>query len=94
MDVWPHFTNFTYFTLSPLSQVLRNEIIDISEQNLPLQISVINTTKLMKYEGPHVTITIPLPLLRAFDEGDGLIRIVSAVYRNVENVFSDELDAK
>ena len=74
--------------------MLRSQIIDVIDTIIPLQITAVNTTNLKDYNGPQVSLTIPFQLLEEFSEGDGFIRIVSAVYRNVSAFFSDEIGEK
>ena len=72
--------------------VLQSEVIDLNDPNNPLQITAINTSNINGSVGPAISMTIPLELLRIFNDGDGEIRIVSAVYRNISIIFSNELN--
>ena len=74
--------------------VLQSEVIDLNDPNNPLQITAINTSTINGFGGPAISMTIPLELLRAFSDGNGVIRIVSAVYRNIAAIFSDDIKMK
>ena len=57
-------------------------------------ITAIDTYDFIGLENPRISLTIPIELLKAFDDGDGLIRIISAVYRNVSWVFFNGISEK
>ena len=77
-----------------LSLVLKTQIVDITGQNVPLQFTAIDTSKYSGFEDSPVSLSLPLELLQEFDDGDGLIGIVSASYRNVDMIFSSGIDPK
>ena len=87
------FTYCSHFNQHIFS-VLQSEVIDLNNPNNPLQITAINTSSLNGTVVPHISMTIPLELLRVFNDGVGEIRIVSAVYRNISSIFSNGIGLK
>ena len=52
-------------------------------------VEVFNSSSFEGYEGPAVSVTIPLEILQVFDDyNDGSIRIVSTLYSNVSLLLS------
>lgn len=74
--------------------MLTSKVIKLFEPNLPPQLTSINTSSLNVNTGPTIAVTIPLELLRAFDGGNGEIRIISVLYRNVSLIFSADIGNK
>lgn len=67
----------------------------MNNPNIPPQVTAINTATINEFMTPHVSLTLPIELLKAFDNGDeGIVRIVGGVYRNVASLFSDDTGIK
>ena len=68
----------------------------ISEKDLSrlhVSVEVINSSSVFEFEGPAVSVTIPLEILQVFDDdNDGSIRIVSTLYSNLSILLSYCLD--
>ena len=75
-----------------LFTVLSSRIVDLNYCCNPPEIIAIDTSNLKETTGPQVSLSIPLELLRVFDDGEGLTRIISALYRNVSGVLSHGLN--
>ncbi len=70
--------------------VLYSRVIDVNSITSST-VTAINSSDFLSLTGPLITLTIPLELLKAFDDGDGIVRVISAIYRNVTNVYSYQI---
>lgn len=77
-----------YFVAALLSDVIEFKNCN----NNSHQITSINTSSINEYQGSHISMTIPLELLKVFENGS--IRIVSSVYNNISMIFSDDIGKK
>ena len=54
---------------------------------------ILNSSSIEGYEGPAVSVTIPLEILQFFDDdNDGSIRIASTLYRNISPLLSYDIN--
>ncbi len=68
--------------------VLYSRVIDVNSITSST-VTAINSSDFLSLTGPLITLTIPLELLKAFDDGDGIVRVISAIYRNVTNQIKE-----
>ncbi len=73
--------------------VLQNSIINLNSVNSST-VTAINSSDFPSLTGPLITLAIPVELLNAFDDDDSVVRISSAIYRNVSIVFSYPLQKR
>lgn len=77
-----------FFLVLQIETININDISSLVDTN---QIVSINTSNINVYEGPKLTISIPLELLKEFAV-NGSIRIVSSAFRNITALFFDETE--
>ncbi len=58
--------------------VLYSRVIDVNSITSST-VTAINSSDFTSLTGPLITLTIPLELLKAFDDGDGIVRVKSAI---------------
>jgi len=49
--------------------------------------SAINSSNFPALRGPRESLTLPVEILHESDDGDGVVKVFSAIYRNISDLF-------
>ena len=52
--------------------------------------TAIDSSNFPALSGPKVALTLPVDILYDADDGDGVVKVISAIYRNIADLFSIE----